>query len=436
MAELRMPKMGDGMVEGTILSWLKKEGDPIKEGESVAEIETDKANVEIPSEESGVLAKIVVTEGQTVPVGAVIAQVEAAGAALRGGNGRSAGAPVAEPIRPTPEQKIPDQEPVMSGEGAKVAREESTLPPTETPPAPTQARGPEAERIKASPLARRMAQEMGIDLARLQGSGPGGRIVERDITAYQAATPTLLAAPSEAKTPASAPSATSQEIKPSKMREAIARRTVQSKQTAPHFYVTMIVEMDRAMAILKEMNADAAEGKITVNDLIIKACAVALEKMPQVNATWTSEGTIRQFAEKNIGFAVGIEEGLIIPVVRDCQSKTLRQISAEAKALIAKARNNQLKPEEYSGGTFSISNLGMMGVDEFIAIINPPEAAILAIGGIVRQPVVQGESDEITIRSQMKVTLSSDHRVVDGVMAARFLQEVKRALETPFSLLT
>ncbi|HZT41386.1 MAG TPA: dihydrolipoamide acetyltransferase family protein [Chthonomonadaceae bacterium] len=442
MAELRMPKMGDGMVEGTILSWLKKEGDPVKEGESVAEIETDKANVEIPSEESGVLAKIVVTEGQTVPVGAVIAQVEAAGAAARGGNGRSAGAPVAEPNRPTPEQKIPDQEPVLSGEGAKVAREESTLPPTETPPAPVQARGPEAERIKASPLARRMAQEMGIDLARLQGSGPGGRIVERDITAYQAAAPTerrpaaptLPAAPSEVKTPTPAPSPSTQEIKPSKMREAIARRTVQSKQTAPHFYVTMVVEMDRALAMLKEMNADAADGKITVNDLILKACAVALEKMPQVNATWTPEGTIRQYAEKNIGFAVGIEEGLIIPVVRDCQSKTLRQISAEAKALIAKARGNQLKPEEYSGGTFSISNLGMMGVDEFIAIINPPEAAILAIGGIVRQPVVQGDSDEITIRSQMKVTLSSDHRVVDGVMAARFLQEVKRALETPFSL--
>ncbi len=190
------------------------------------------------------------------------------------------------------------------------------------------------------------------------------------------------------------------------------------------------------MALLKELNADATDGKITVNDIIVKACAVALAKVPEVNATWTPEGTIRRYAEAHIGVAVGIEEGLIIPVIRDCHIKTLRQISAEAKGLIGKARANQLKPDEYSGGTFSVSNLGMMGVDEFIAIINPPEAAILAIGGIVREPVVVGDSDEIVIRSRMKVTVSADHRLLDGVIAARFVQEVKKALEAPFSLVS
>jgi pyruvate dehydrogenase E2 component (dihydrolipoamide acetyltransferase) len=218
------------------------------------------------------------------------------------------------------------------------------------------------------------------------------------------------------------------------MREAIARRTVQSKQTIPHFYVTMIVEMDSAMALLKGLNADA-ESKVTVNDLIVKACAVALGRVPEVNATWTAEGTVRRYSEAHIGVAVGIDEGLIIPVIRDCQAKTLRQISAAAKALIAKARGNQLSPAEYSGGTFSVSNLGMMGVDEFIAIINPPEAAILAIGGIVREPVVK-ENDAIVIRSRMKITLSADHRLCDGVIAARFTQEVRKALEAPFSLMS
>jgi pyruvate dehydrogenase E2 component (dihydrolipoamide acetyltransferase) len=195
--------------------------------------------------------------------------------------------------------------------------------------------------------------------------------------------------------------------------------------------------MDRARALLQELNADASDGnKITVNDLIVKACAVALTRVPEVNASWTDNNTIVRHEAIHIGIAVGIEEGLIVPVVRDCQAKTLRQISAEAKQLIAKARSGQLKPEEYSGSTFSISNLGMMGVDEFTAIINPPDAAILAVGGIFREPVVVGDTDEIAIRARMKVTLSADHRVLDGVVAARFLQELKRVLEAPLSLLS
>jgi pyruvate dehydrogenase E2 component (dihydrolipoamide acetyltransferase) len=428
MAEVRMPKMGDGMEEGTINVWLKKEGDTVKSGDIIAEVETDKANVEVTSYDSGVLSKIVVPVGQTVPVGEIIAYIGEVGAAT--GNGASA-SPAAEKV-----EKV-----TVSSNGGHAPAEESR-PVVEAVSAAS------TERVKASPLARRMAAELGIDLAFVTGSGQGGIIHKKDIEAFQAqrgkTLPTLDVPGTPSPTPATqrlAPVApvsglVGEEIKPSKMREAIAKRTVQSKQNLPHFYVTMVIEMDRALALLKELNADAGDsGKVTVNDLIVKACAVALGRVPEVNATWTPEGTIRRYAEAHIGIAVGIDEGLIIPVVRDCHTKTLRQISAEAKALIGKARNNQLKLEEFSGGTFSVSNLGMMGVDEFIAIINPPEAAILAIGGIVREPVV-GENDAIVIQSRMKVTISADHRLLDGVIAARFLQEVKKALEAPFSLVS
>jgi len=414
MAEFRMPKMGDGMEEGTINAWLKQEGQQVMSGEPIAEVETDKANVEISAYETGVLTKILVQVGQTVPVGEVIAVI---GSATAGNGAQSAVTPAAE--------KSNGQSP------APVAQLAAESAPSAAPPA---VEAPSTERIKSSPLARRMANELSIDLARVTGTGPGGRIVERDIKAFQEKQSAGDAVPTSPISAGPPPAMPAQEIKPSKMREAIARRTVLSKQSIPHFYVTMIVEMDSAMALLKGLNADA-ESKITVNDLIVKACAGALGRVPEVNSTWTAEGTVRRFAEAHIGVAVGIDEGLIIPVIRDCQAKTLRQISAEAKSLIGKARGNQLTPAEYSGGTFSVSNLGMMGVDEFIAIINPPEAAILAIGAIVREPVVK-ENDEIVIRSRMKITISADHRVCDGVIAARFVQEVKKALEAPFSLLS
>ena len=427
MAEVRMPKMGDGMEEGTINVWLKQEGEQITAGEPLAEVETDKANVEISAYENGILTKIVVQVGVTVPVGEVIAIIGNASSTAAKSNGSQTAPKSANG------QDKPAPPPVSA---------ESKAPPIESAapvlPAVPATEAPTGERIKSSPLARRMAKELGIDLARLQGTGPGGRIVERDIKAYQgkqpAPGPKIEAVKPFVPQPAVPVGAGGQEIKPSKLREAIARRTVQSKQNTPHFYVTMVIEMDRAMALLKEMNADG-ESKVTVNDLIVKACAISLGRVPEVNSAWTPEGTIRRYAEAHIGVAVGIDEGLIIPVVRDCHVKTLRQISVEAKSLIGKARSNQLTPAEYSGGTFSVSNLGMMGVDEFIAIINPPEAAILAIGGIVREPVVK-ENDEIVIRSRMKVTISADHRLLDGVIAAKFLQEVKKALEAPFSLLS
>ena len=421
MAEIRMPKMGDGMEEGTITVWLKKEGDMVTSGDPIAEVETDKANVEIAAYETGVLTKILVQVGETVPVNDVIAIVGGSSAPAPTGNGAKAAA-AAKPA-PIVEAKVP---PVV--EAAPV-------------PAASPVTGPQGERVKSSPLARKVAEALGIDIAQVSGSGPNGRIVERDVTDFQKQSPTTpiapaVGAPPTAKPPAPAPALAGQDTKPSKMREAIAKRTVLSKTTIPHFYVTMVVEMDRAQALLKELNADPTVGKVTVNDLIVKACAIGLGKVPEVNSTWTPDNIVRRYAEAHIGIAVGIDDGLIIPVVRDCHTKTLRQISAEAKALIGKARNGQLTPADYSGGTFSVSNLGMMGADEFIAIVNPPEAAILAIGGIVRTPVVKPNSDDLMIRSLMKITLSADHRLLDGVVAAKFLQEVKKVLEAPFSLLS
>jgi pyruvate dehydrogenase E2 component (dihydrolipoamide acetyltransferase) len=421
MAEIRMPKMGDGMEEGTINVWLKKVGDQVTEGDPIAEVETDKANVEIAAYETGTLTKIIVQVGETVPVGDVIAIIGVASAPAKGGNG----------VKPIVEAKA---SPVVEAKAPIVV--EPTPEPSHAP-----LTGPQGERVKSSPLARKVAEALGIDIAQVSGSGPNGRIIERDVTEFQKQLATAPAAPSvgappAAKPPTAAPALAGQDTKPTKMREAIAKRTVLSKNTIPHFYVTMIVEMDRAQKLLKDLNADPTLGKVTVNDLIVKACAIGLGKVPEVNSTWTPDNIIRRYAEAHIGIAVGIDDGLIIPVVRDCHTKTLRQISAEAKALIGKARNGQLTPADYSGGTFSVSNLGMMGADEFIAIVNPPEAAILAIGGIVRTPVVKPDSDDLVIRSLMKITLSADHRLLDGVVAAKFLQEVKKTLEAPFSLLS
>lgn len=334
MAEVRMPKMGDGMEEGKITSWLKHEGDAVHEGEDIAEVETDKANVAIPAEESGVLSKIVVSVGETVPVGAVIAQIGGGGG--NGANGARQAASSSARQEPAPQTNL-GKEPA-----------EHAIPPMELPPLEESAGNvnPEAERIKASPLARRLAEGLGVDLARVEGTGPGGRIVERDIKAFQARHAERPAPPVAPEKPVAAPTPGGViEFTPSKMRAAIARRTVQSAQTAPHFYTTMVIEMDRALTLLKELNADGADSKVTINDLLVKACVVALGKTPQVNAAWTPEGNIRQFAEMHIGIAVGIEDGLVIPVIRNCESKTLRRIAAEAKALIAKARSNQLKPE-------------------------------------------------------------------------------------------
>jgi pyruvate dehydrogenase E2 component (dihydrolipoamide acetyltransferase) len=416
MAEIRMPKMGDGMEEGTINVWLKKEGDSVTSGEPIAEVETDKANVEISAYETGTLTKIVVAVGQTVPVGAVIALVNEAGGAAA----------------------------ASSGTGNGQAKVEAPVAVVAAPvvPAPVAQAAVSSDRVKASPLARKMMTELNVDAALVTATGPGGRIVERDVAAFLAdAKPLAATAPVAASTAPvverSANTTTTgyDEIKPTRMRDAIARRTQQSTQQIPHFYTTMVIEMDRALAMVKELNKDNPEGKVTVNDLLVKACAIAIARVPEVNSSWTPDNTIKRYHAVHVGVAVGIDDGLIIPVVRDCGTKTLRQISVEAKALIGKARAGTLKPDEFSGSTFSISNLGMMGVDQFTAIINTPEAAILAVGGVSRDYVVNAD-DTVRIASRMKVTLSADHRILDGVVSAKFLNELKKILEAPFAVLS
>jgi pyruvate dehydrogenase E2 component (dihydrolipoamide acetyltransferase) len=407
MAEVRMPKMGDGMEEGTILRWLKREGDNVAVEEPIAEIETDKANVEIPAEEAGVLARIVVQEGETVPVGAVIAYV---GSVETGSQPSVPGSQPSAPATPVVVRGVADES--------------------------TAARADTAPRVRASPLARSMARRLGIDLAQVRGSGGGvGRIVARDVLAFKEAHAPASAPPPAPPTPkpvVMAPPST--EVDLTKMRRAIARRTVQSKQTIPHFYLVTPVDMERALDVLAQLNARDPEGRITVNDLVVKACALALVKFSDVNVSFTPEERILKHGSVNIGIAVGTDDGLRIPVVTDCQDRSLRDISAEAKKLIARTRSGALTPQEMSGATFTVSNLGMFGIEEFAAIISPPESAILAVGAIAPEAVVT-EAGAIVVRRRMRITLSCDHRTVDGLLGARFLQEVRRLLESPVELI-
>lgn len=404
MAQVIMPKMGDGMSEGTILRWLKKEGDPVEVGDIIAEIETDKASVELPADASGKLATIIAKEGQTVPVGSTIAEILAEGEQPQMTQPVSAGAaPTVETVPAAPE----------------VRREE---PPTQ-------------ERVKASPLARRIAQEAGIDLVVIRGTGPGGRIVERDVQQFLAS---QRAAPRAPIAEPARPSAVV-EVPPvaggeplSRMRRLIAERTTLTKQTVPHFYVTMDIDMTEAMALREKLNATMAEDapKISVNDLVTKAAALALTRYPQVNALYQND-RIYVSSEIHLGIAVALPDGLMVPVLRHCERKTLRQIAAETRHLVERTRAGRLTPEEYTGATFSISNLGMYGVDEFIAIINPPAVAILAVGAVQKQPVAL-DDDTVVVRPRMKATISADHRALDGASAAEFLREFKRILESPY----
>jgi pyruvate dehydrogenase E2 component (dihydrolipoamide acetyltransferase) len=402
MAQVIMPKMGDGMSEGTILRWLKKEGDSVEVGDIIAEIETDKASVELPAEASGKLANIVAKEGETVPVGAVIAEILGEG----------------------------EQPQVVQPAEMPRAATEPAAPVGEA----LQEESPVQERVKASPLARRIAQEAGVDLAMIKGTGPGGRIVERDVQQFIASRQTA-PRPSMAEPirPTAAIVETPAGGEPlSRMRRLIAERTTLTKQTVPHFYVTMDIDMTEAMALRERLNAALPEDapKLSVNDFVTKACALALGRYPQVNALYQNE-RIYPSKEIHIGIAVALPEGLIVPVLRHCERKTLRQIAAETRQLVEKARAGRLNPDEYTGATFSISNLGMYGVDEFIAIINPPAVAILAVGAVQKQPVAL-DDDSVAVRPRMKVTISADHRALDGAVAAEFLRELKRILENPY----
>jgi pyruvate dehydrogenase E2 component (dihydrolipoamide acetyltransferase) len=399
-----MPKLSDTMEEGKILRWLKKEGDPVETGQALAEVETDKATVEMEAYTNGVLRKLVASPGDTIKVGALIAviggQDEDVSALLAAEPAPSAPPPAAAPA-PAPAAR-PAQAAAVPARVAEAA-----------PPAG--GRG-----LRASPLALRMAAEAGLDLATLQGSGPQGRVIKRDIEAARAR------AVAQAPAPQAGPAGDVQEIELSSMRRTIARRLVQSKAPVPHFYLTVDVAADRlwdAYRAAREENYP-----ISLNDVIIKASASALKRHPEINASFGGDH-VKQFSRVHVGVAVAIDEGLITPVIRDADTKSLVEIAAEAKALADRARSRRLQPNEYTGATFSISNLGMMGVEEFSAIINPPEAAILAVGALREVPVV--ENGQVTIGRRMKLTLSVDHRVADGAQGARFLGTLKRMLENP-----
>jgi len=435
--KVTMPQMGFDMTEGKVARWLKKVGDPVKQGEAVVEIETDKVNIESEAQGNGVLREILVVDGTTVPVGAMIAIIGAPDEDLTALKAE-AGLVAAPPERSAAESKGAEKpaapaQPIEHPE--RSAAESKEAVPAAAPV--TAGNG----RIKASPLAKRIAQEKGINLAQLAGTGPGGRIVKRDV---ETATPVIAAAPVVAPVAFAQPIVAqpgilgpsilkAEEITPTKLRQTIARRMVASKQTVPHFYVTSEIDMAEAMALRSKLNTLVDEaGKISVNDMVLKAAAVALTRFPGINASF-GENVIVRHGTVNMGIAVALEQGLITVVVAEADRKPLAQIAREAKDIVNRAKNGKARPEEMQGSTFTVSNLGMFDVDQFVAIINPPEAAILAVGSVRDVPVVK--NGQVVPGKTMKVTISADHRVTDGVEAAKFLQEVKKNLEEPLRLL-
>jgi pyruvate dehydrogenase E2 component (dihydrolipoamide acetyltransferase) len=416
-----MPKMSDTMQEGTISAWLKKVGDAVKSGEIIAEVETDKATMELESYEDGVLLYIGVEAGGSVPVDGVIAVIGEKGAdyqsllaAHQGGASIAAPVEVASPAAP-----------VAVAAPAPAA---SQVPVAAAVPSSTG-----NERVKASPLAKKIASETGIDIRQVAGSGEGGRIVKRDIETFvpAAASPQVQAASSQASIAPALGQESFREEKVSQMRKTIAKRLAESKYSAPHFYLTMEINMDKAIEARKSMN-EFGTAKISFNDLVIKASAAALRQNPKVNSSWLGD-KIRYNDHIHIGMAVAVEEGLLVPVIRFADQLSLSQISNQAKSLGQKAKNKELQPKDWEGNTFTISNLGMFGIDEFTAIINPPDACILAVGGIKETVIVK--DGQMKIGNVMKVTLSCDHRVVDGAVGSAFLLSLKGLLEDPVRIL-
>jgi pyruvate dehydrogenase E2 component (dihydrolipoamide acetyltransferase) len=451
---IEMPKLSDTMEEGMLSAWLVDEGEEVSSGDVLAQVETDKATMDLEAFDEGVLLKQVIAEGEAVPIGELIAVIGEPGEDISdlvgepGGDGAATADPEPdteaeaeeEPAEPAPEPEPevePEPAPEPSGDGQLAERTPEPVP------AGTDAEG---RRIKASPLARRIAQEHDVELAQVDGSGPEGRIVRRDVEAY---IEEQKAAPEPAAEPAPEPAVEeptyampeeeaayeSEDI--SQMRKTIARRLAESKYSAPHYYLTVDIDVEKAVELREDLNELAEEQgrtKISFNDLITKACALSLHDHPYVNAAYRpDEGEIHKHNRVHIGIAVAIDEGLITPVIRDADRKGLSELARETQELAERARNRDLEPEEFEGATFTTSNLGMFGIEEFTAIINPPNSAILAIGEIRDTPVV--EDGEVVPGKRMKVTLSCDHRVVDGAKGAAFLDTVKSYLEEPMNLL-
>ena len=451
-----MPKLSEAMETGKIIKWLKKEGDRVQGGDILAEIETDKADVEMEAFGAGVLRKILVSAGEKAPVGTLIGVIAepaediaavlvsapipaAAGAGAAGGASARNDTRSAPPAAPTPSAAsapAPPPRPAVVSTPAPAVPAVSAGAVRIPAPALTAPTAVATGRVKASPLAKKIAAQTGVDLRLIRGTGPGGRIIRRDVEAATAATVTVATAPvTVAAAPVTAPIVPGVEYEDrplSQIRAAIARRMPLSKAPVPHFYVTSEVAMDRAWELREELNALEGQPKISVNDFVVRACALALLKHPGVNASFQGE-SIRVWHRAHIGIAVALEDGLITPVLRDSHAKSLAQIAVEARDLAERARARKLRATELSGATFSISNLGMYDVTEFSAIINPPEGAILAVGSVRRVAVVDDAG--LGVGRRMALTLSCDHRVMDGAMGARFLQDVKRLLEEPLRLL-
>jgi pyruvate dehydrogenase E2 component (dihydrolipoamide acetyltransferase) len=449
MAEITMPRLSDTMEEGTVSKWLKQPGDRVEVGDIIAEIETDKATMELEAFESGTLQKILVPEGKTVPIGEPIALIGEGPADVAEAPAAEAGA---QPATPPPRAAPPTEEGGAAARARTSVEERAAAPPPSAAPQPVrpaEARPPVAERgdgrerIKASPVARRLAAEMGVDLRQVHGTGPGGRIIKENVEEFHAEMQRAPAVPAPAAAPAApaarpAPAPAGEVVPLSRMRRAIARAMTESKPGTPHIYVTAEIDMGEAMKLRKQLNdSGAADVKISVNDLVVKAAARALRKFPALNSSYaTTEdgqpGVVRH-DQINVSVAVALEDGLIAPVVKDADKKSLGTIAAEIKDMAGRAREGKIKQTELEGATFQVSNLGMYDVVDFVSVITPPQAASLSVGAVRQTPVVR--DGQIVIGEMMYVTLSADHRVTDGATAAQYLQEVRRLLQSPLSLL-
>lgn len=418
--KIEMPKLSDTMEEGVIAKWNVKEGDKVSSGDVIAEVDTDKATMEVEAFDDGIILKIMAKEGDAIPLGGLIAIIGEEGEDISdlidgAGNGDDEKAEKETKKEAKEERK----EPVKEEKKEKDSKKDKDKAEEDDKSASASENG----RVKASPLARKMAEEKSIDLSSVKGTGPDGRIIKRDIEDYKPGKKAAAAVSFESEEP--------EDFKISQMRKTIARRLSESKFTSPHFYETIDIDMEPVIKARTDLN-EVSDVKISFNDIVVKACAVALRRHPAVNSSWQGD-IIRKHGDVNVAVAVAIDDGLMTPVIRHTDKKNLRQISAETRELAGLSRDKKLQPDQMEGSTFTISNLGMFGIEEFTAIINPPNACILAVGAIRDVPVVK--NGEVVPGKRMKVTLSSDHRIVDGAKAAEFLNTVRQLLENPLSML-
>ncbi|PYV89330.1 MAG: pyruvate dehydrogenase complex dihydrolipoamide acetyltransferase [Acidobacteria bacterium] len=442
MAQIIMPRLSDTMTDGVVVRWLKKPGDVVNMGDVLAEIETDKATMEMEAFDEGVLKEIYVQEGQKIAVGEPIALIS-------GEEEEPASPAPVEKIHAVPKRRIAQEKArIPQPKLAEVQHARDTADVEEGYSQAHQKRVATAGlaassgaagnttggRVKASPLARKVASKMNLDLSRIEGSGPGGRIIQEDVLAA-AGQKTVVSTPSVVALPVGS-GAEAELIPLTPMRRVIAQRMVESKSQIPHFYLQVELDAGPMLQLRSQANESLAlsgGGKLSINDFVLKACVEALRRVPAVNSSF-SDNAILRYKHVHLGFAVSLEEGLITPIIRNAENKSLRQISAEAKELSERARARKLKPEEYQGGTFTVSNLGGFGIDNFQAIINPPQAAILAVGSVIKKPVVSSP-DQIVVGQRLGMTLCCDHRVVDGATGALFLQELRKLIENPTLML-